>query len=115
FWQGRRRGHAALDLEATSYVTYIQNHDQIANSLAGARIDRLTSPALLRAMTALFLLAPPTPMLFHGQEFAASAPFLYFADHPPELARLVDESRKKFLEQFPSIAMRDASDRLERS
>ncbi|HLV65603.1 MAG TPA: malto-oligosyltrehalose trehalohydrolase [Polyangiaceae bacterium] len=115
FWQGRRRGHAALDLEATSYVTYIQNHDQIANSLAGARIDRLTSPALLRAMTALFLLAPPTPMLFQGQEFAASAPFLYFADHPPELARLVDESRKKFLEQFPSIAMRDASDRLERS
>src|SRR5690606_4455997 len=115
FWQGRRRGHAALDLEATSYVTYIQNHDQIANSLAGARIDRLTSPALLRAMPALFLLAPPTPMLLRGQECAASARFLYVAGHPPELARLVDGSRKQSLEQFPSIAMRDASDRLARS
>jgi maltooligosyltrehalose trehalohydrolase len=55
-------------------------------------------------MTALLLLGPGTPMLFQGQEFAASAPFLYFADHNPELAKLVAAGRRKFLEQFPSVA-----------
>ena len=46
----------------------------------------MTSPGRLRAMTALLLLAPGTPMLFHGQEFASSSPFYYFADHEPDLA-----------------------------
>jgi maltooligosyltrehalose trehalohydrolase len=55
-------------------------------------------------MTALLLLGPATPMLFQGQEFAASAPFLYFADHSPELAPLVAKGRKEFLSQFPGIA-----------
>ena len=64
----------------------------------------LTSPGRLRAMTALTLLGPGTPMLFQGQEFAASAPFLYFADHKPELAGLVENGRAEFLAQFPSIA-----------
>jgi maltooligosyltrehalose trehalohydrolase len=102
--QQKRRGRAALDLSARNYVSYLQNHDQVANSLSGERIDRLTSPSLLRAMTALFLLAPPTPLLFQGQEFAASAPFLFFADHEPELAKLVESGRRDFLSQFPSIA-----------
>jgi maltooligosyltrehalose trehalohydrolase len=55
-------------------------------------------------MTALMLLAPGTPMLFQGQEFAASAPFLYFAGHEPDLARLVRVGRAGFLEQFRSYA-----------
>jgi maltooligosyltrehalose trehalohydrolase len=76
----------------------------VANSATGARIHTLTSPAELRAMTALLLLAPPTPMLFQGQEFAASAPFLYFADHTPALASVVDRGRRQFLAQFPSLA-----------
>jgi maltooligosyltrehalose trehalohydrolase len=62
-------------------------------------------------MTALMLLAPGTPMLFQGQEFAADAPFLYFADHNPELARMVHAGRYEFLSQFRSIAdpaMKDA-------
>jgi maltooligosyltrehalose trehalohydrolase len=50
------------------------------------------------------LLAPPTPMLFQGQEFAASAPFLFFADHEPQLAQLVRTGRADFLKQFPGIA-----------
>lgn len=104
YWQKKRRGAPALDLKAAHYVTYIQNHDQVANSLSGDRIHKLTGPGRLRAMTALMLLAPPTPMLFQGQEFAASAPFLYFADHNPELAQLVNKGRRQFLEQFPSIA-----------
>jgi maltooligosyltrehalose trehalohydrolase len=54
-------------------------------------------------MTAYLLLCPATPMLFMGQEFAASTPFLYFADHEPELAEQVSRGRKDFLAQFPSI------------
>jgi maltooligosyltrehalose trehalohydrolase len=56
-----------------------------------------------RALSALFLLMPGTPMLFQGQEFASSKPFLYFADHEPELAGRVREGRAEFLAQFPSI------------
>ena len=103
FWQKQRRGSSALDLSATNFVSFLQNHDQVANSLAGERVDRLCSPAALRAITTLFLLSPATPMLFQGQEFASSAPFLYFADHEPELARVVDRGRREFLAQFPSL------------
>ena len=94
----------ALDLHPSQLVTYIQNHDQVANSLRGKRLHQLTSPGRYRAITALHLLAPGTPMLFQGQEFAASTPFFYFADQNPELARLVANGRKEFLGQFPSIA-----------
>src|ERR1043165_9100065 len=85
------------------FVCYLQNHDQIANSADGKRIHQIASPADVRALTALLLLAPQTPMLFQGQEFAASAPFLYFADHKPEVARSVAKGRRDFLQQFPSI------------
>jgi maltooligosyltrehalose trehalohydrolase len=85
-------------------VTFIQNHDQIANSAYGERCDRLTSRGKLRAITALLLLAPGTPMLFQGQEFSASSPFLFFADHGPELAKQIRQGRAKFLAQFPSLA-----------
>lgn len=103
-WQGKRRGTPAWDVGPTSFVNFIQNHDQVANSLAGLRCHRLTSPGRLRAMTALLLLGPATPMLFQGQEFAASSPFLYFADLPPELAKLARAGRAEFLAQFPSLA-----------
>jgi maltooligosyltrehalose trehalohydrolase len=55
-------------------------------------------------MTAVLLLGPQTPMLFQGQEFCASAPFLYFADHAPELAARVHQGRTEFVHQFPSLA-----------
>ncbi|HEX6161066.1 MAG TPA: DUF3459 domain-containing protein, partial [Thermoanaerobaculia bacterium] len=77
--------------------------DQIANSATGARLHALTSPGRYRAITALLLLQPQTPMLFQGQEFAASAPFLYFADHGQELAKKVAEGRRDFVSQFPSV------------
>ncbi|HEV3496357.1 MAG TPA: malto-oligosyltrehalose trehalohydrolase, partial [Actinomycetes bacterium] len=99
-WQGKRRGQPGLDIAPAAFVTFIQNHDQIANSGRGLRAHQLTSPGRYRAMTALMLLAPGTPMLFQGQEFAASAPFLYFADHKPDLAKLVHRGRREFLSQF---------------
>jgi maltooligosyltrehalose trehalohydrolase len=108
-WQKGRRGTPALDFEPANFVNFLQNHDQVANSLRGRRIHTVTSAGRLRALTALLLLGSNTPMLFQGQEFAASTPFLYFADHNPELAKLVAEGRRKFLEQFPSIASEDAA------
>jgi maltooligosyltrehalose trehalohydrolase len=103
-WQKKRRGSPSFDTEPAAFVTFIQNHDQVANSAAGKRIHQLTSPGKLRAVTALMLLGPGTPMLFQGQEFAASGPFLYFADHTPELARQIRDGRAEFLAQFPSLA-----------
>jgi maltooligosyltrehalose trehalohydrolase len=63
----------------------------------------LGSPARHRALTALLLLGPNTPMLFQGQEFAASSPFLFFSDLPRELAETVRKGRGEFLRQFPSL------------
>jgi maltooligosyltrehalose trehalohydrolase len=103
-WQRQRRGTPGLRLRAECFVNFLQNHDQVANSMRGDRIHRLAAPGQLRTLTALLLLGPATPMLFQGQEFGASAPFLYFADHRAELADAVYRGRRNFLEQFPSIA-----------
>jgi len=106
-WQENRRGTPSLHLPPRCFISYLQNHDQVANSASGARIQQLTSPGRLRAMTALLLLQPQMPMLFQGQEFGSSKPFLYFADHKPELAAAVAKGRREFLEQFPTIATGD--------
>lgn len=103
-WQVKDRGSPAWGLRPAQFVTYIQNHDQVANSSRGERLHRLTSPGTFKALTAFLLLAPGTPMLFQGQEFAASSPFLYFADHNDSLRPLVQEGRIQFLSQFPSLA-----------
>src|SRR2546421_7476360 len=96
-WQQQRRGTPAFGLTPAHFITFIQNHDQIANSGRGLRCHLLTSPGRYKAMTALLLLSPGTPMLFQGQEFASSAPFNYFADHNPDLAELVAKGRCEFL------------------
>jgi maltooligosyltrehalose trehalohydrolase len=103
-WQKKRRGTPALDLPPAAFVNYIQNHDQIANYGHGQRAQELAALPLLRAMTALLLLSPQTPMLFQGQEFAASTRFHYFADHNAEIGPLVCQGRVRELSQFPSVA-----------
>ena len=102
-WQKQRRGTPALDLPGTAFVTFLENHDQVANSAFGKRVYQLCSPARYRAMLAVTLLGPATPMLFQGQEFASSAPFLFFADHGEGLGAAVAAGRREFLAQFPSI------------
>ncbi|MGZ4980006.1 MAG: malto-oligosyltrehalose trehalohydrolase [Methylobacter sp.] len=111
-WQNKPRGTLALDIAPAKYVNFIQNHDQLANSGSGKRIHLLTSPNRYRAVTALFLLAPQTPMLFQGQEFAATSPFFYFADHNEEIAYLVARGRSDFLAQFRTLATPEMQARL---
>jgi maltooligosyltrehalose trehalohydrolase len=103
-WQKQRRGTSTRGVPPAAFVNFIENHDQLANSGDGSRLHRRAAAGGLRAITALFLLAPGTPMLFQGQEMWASAPFLYFADHNPELAANVQKGRAAFVAQFPSLA-----------
>ena len=112
-WQRKGRGSPARDLPRPSFVCYLENHDQVANSAGGERARLLTTPGRWRAMTALLLLGPWTPMIFQGAELGSTRPFLFFADHRRELARVVRAGRAKFLRQFPSIAapaLRDVLD-----
>jgi maltooligosyltrehalose trehalohydrolase len=111
-WQKQRRGHPAWGLPASAFVHYLENHDQVANFDSGPRLHRLASPGRYRAMTALLLLGPATPLLFQGQEYSASQSFTFFADHEPELAAKVRAGRHEFLSQFPSAAAAADSDRL---
>lgn len=103
-WQAKRRGTPAFGIPPARFINYLENHDQLANSGRGERLNKVTTPGRLRAMTALLLLAPGTPMLFQGQEFAASTPFLFFADHNQELRPLVEKGRLEFLAQFRNLA-----------
>ena len=111
-WQRKARGSPGLDLPAHAFVSYMENHDQVANSAFGLRLHRMSSPARHRALTALTLLGPATPLLFQGQEFASSAPFLFFADHREELRESIRRGRREFLAQFPSLSDPDVANAL---
>ncbi|MBX9623379.1 MAG: malto-oligosyltrehalose trehalohydrolase [Gemmataceae bacterium] len=102
-WQEHRRGTPAFDLPPWAFVNYAQNHDQVANSGKGLRCHQQTSPGRFKAATACLLLFPGTPMLFMGQEFAASTPFFYFADANPELAPKIADGRVEFMSQFRTM------------
>lgn len=112
--QAKRRGSSTFGFEPGRFIVYLENHDQLANSLRGARLHALTSPGRFRALTALLLLGPGTPLLFQGQEFAASSPFLYFGDHRPELAESMNAGRLNFLSQFPSLALHATQEQVPR-
>jgi maltooligosyltrehalose trehalohydrolase len=108
-WQNQPRGVPIADEPASSFVFYLQNHDQVANSIRGARPDAMSSPGRYRAMTAVLLLAPETPLLFMGQEFGSSKRFVFFADHVEWLASKVHAGRREFLAQFPSFASQESA------
>jgi maltooligosyltrehalose trehalohydrolase len=104
-WQQKRRGTPALGLPACRLVSFLENHDQVANSARGERLITRVSPGRYRALTAFWLLAPQTPMLFQGQEYGSTRPFYYFADPRDEgLPDKVREGRMRFLRQFCSLA-----------
>ncbi len=103
-WMDRRRGTATRGIARRGFIEFLENHDQIANSATGARLHQRTTRGRYRAITALLLLGPGSPMLFQGQEYASTRPFLYFADQEAELAEAVRQGRIAFLRQFRTIA-----------
>lgn len=84
----------------TAFVAFVQTHDLIGNRIAGERIHALAPEAGVRAVMALLLLTPQIPMLFMGDEFAASAPFPYFCDFGGELGQAVSKGRREFLKEL---------------
>lgn len=111
-WQKQTRGAAVPGLPAWSTIVFLQNHDQVGNTFLGDRVHAGAAPGRYRALMALTLLGPQTPMLFMGQEFSASARFMFFADHHEELAALVHNGRREFLSQFRAYADAEAQQRV---
>jgi len=110
-WQHKPRGRSSRGLPPRAFVAFLENHDQNANYGIGQRLWRRCDPANYRALTALLLLGPWTPMLFQGQEWRSEALFTYFADHEGELAAQIEVGRASFLAQFPRYASSAARER----
>jgi maltooligosyltrehalose trehalohydrolase len=112
-WQEAPRGTPTFGAPPEAFVAFIENHDQVSNTAGGERLRFQTSPGRYRAMTALILLGPWTPLLFQGQEFGASTPFMFFTDTGDSAMReAIRKGRFEFLAQFPSLASDEVQKRL---
>ncbi len=100
---GVPRGEPSVDVPPAAFVSFLQNHDQIGNRAFGERIAQLASPERVRALSAVFLLAPSPPLLFMGEEWGTQTPFPFFCDFGPELAKAVTEGRRKEFARFPEF------------
>lgn len=100
---GAPRGTPAEGLPPRAFVHCIQNHDQVGNRAFGDRLTESVSLPVYRAASALLLLSPYTPLLWMGQEWAATTPFQYFTDHPEELGKRVTEGRRKEFGKFSAF------------
>ena len=100
---GRPRGEPSGHLPTTDFVVCLQNHDQIGNRAMGERLTTLADPGHLRAAMAMMLLSPFIPMLFMGEEYGATNPFLFFTSHNEDLAKLVREGRRAEFKHFAAF------------
>ena len=112
FRNGAHRGAPSARLPLWKFVNFLQNHDQIGNRALGERIAQLAPAQAVRAALAVLLLAPSPPMLFMGEEWGASTPFLFFCDFEPQLARAVTQGRRSEFSSFPEFADSAARDRI---
>jgi malto-oligosyltrehalose trehalohydrolase len=112
FRDGEPRGEPSRELPPTAFVNFLQNHDQIGNRAFGERITDLADPARVRALSAVFLMAPGVPLLFMGEEWAARQPFPFFCDFGPELAQAVTEGRRREFAKFPAFSDPQARSRI---
>lgn len=101
---GVPRGTPSRHLAPSCFITCISNHDQAGNRAFGERLHESVSPAAYRALSALLCLSPFTPMLFMGQEWAASSPFLFFTDHGSDLGKLITAGRRGEFAAFPEFS-----------
>ncbi|MFV9505850.1 MAG: malto-oligosyltrehalose trehalohydrolase [Oscillochloridaceae bacterium umkhey_bin13] len=107
---GKPRGAPAADLRPPQFVFCIQNHDQVGNRPVGDRLHHTVDLAAYRAGSTLLLLCPQTPLLWMGQEWAATSPFLYFTDHNAELGRMVTEGRRREFAGFSGFQTLEVPD-----
>ncbi len=101
---GKPRGTKVTDEPANAFVINIQNHDQVGNRAYGERLHHEIDLGRFHVSTALLLFSPYTPLIFMGQEFAASSSFMFFTDHNDELGKLVTEGRRAEFKGFPAFA-----------
>ena len=104
FRDGDPRGEPCDGLPLQAFVSFLQTHDQVGNRALGERLHMLADPPLVRAALACVLLSPHVPMLFMGEEFAASSPFQYFCDFGPALAQQVADGRRAEFGRFAAFA-----------
>lgn len=102
--EGPDRGRPADDLAARHFVNCLQNHDQIGNRALGDRLHHGISLDAYLAASALLLFLPMTPLLFMGQEWAASTPFRFFSDHAQALGRAVTLGRRREFRRFGAFS-----------
>jgi maltooligosyltrehalose trehalohydrolase len=108
-WRKALRGTSTVGIAPEVFVCFSENHDQIANTGQGERLRFQTSPGRYRAMAAVLLLGPWTPLLFQGQEFGASSPFIFFADIGDASVRdAIRKGRAKWLAPFLSLTEQQA-------
>jgi len=107
-WQRNPRGTPTRGLARSCFVHYLENHDQAANVGLGERLATASDPGLLRALTAVLLLAPELPMLFQGQETGSRRPWQFFVDHEDALRDPIRKGRAAFVAQFPRSATPEA-------
>ena len=108
-WRKASRGSSTFGIPPEAFICFIENHDQIANTGPGERVRFQTSPARYRAMAALLLLGPWTPLLFQGEEFGASSPFMFFADIGDVSVRdAIRKGRAEWLAPFLSLTEEEA-------
>ncbi|MDY0226176.1 MAG: malto-oligosyltrehalose synthase [Desulfomicrobium apsheronum] len=98
------RGETSSHLPPQAFVAFLQNHDQIGNRAFGERLVSLTTEKLLHLAVAAVLLAPGTPLLFMGEEFGATTPFLFFCDFGPELRGKIAAGRLREFSSFPKFS-----------
>lgn len=98
-----RRGEPSAHLPPTAFVGFIQNHDQVGNRAFGERLTALAPVAAVRAVAAVYLLAPHIPMLFMGEEWGAAEPFPFFCDFEADLAEAVRKGRREEFAAFPEF------------
>ncbi|HEV7255876.1 MAG TPA: malto-oligosyltrehalose trehalohydrolase [Mesorhizobium sp.] len=111
-YRGHPRGEPSAGLPPTAFVSFIQNHDQVGNRAFGDRLTATVPTEAVRAATAVYLLAPQIPMLFMGEEWAASQPFPFFCDFDAELSKAVREGRRAEFARFPEFADPESRERI---
>jgi maltooligosyltrehalose trehalohydrolase len=109
------RGEPSGHLPPAAFVDFLQNHDQVGNRALGERLTELADPAMLEALTAILLLSPHIPLMFMGDEYAETRPFLFFAGFEGDLARAVTEGRRKEFVGFTAFGGETVPDPIARS